>query len=43
LDPWVNAGTMKKATATGYFFKTTQYAANKILCPDEVLEAPAVR
>jgi len=36
LAPWVKAGYMKNAVATGYFYKSTQYSANKVLCPSLV-------
>jgi hypothetical protein len=43
LAPWVEAGLMKKPVATGYFYKTTQYAANKIICSSEIRAFPILK
>lgn len=43
LTPWVEAGLMKDTTPTGYFFKTTQYSVNKMICPNATIEAPVLK
>jgi len=43
LAPWVKAGLMKKITSTGYFYRTTQFAANQVLCPITVVDAPILK
>ncbi len=43
LVPWVKAGLMKNITSTGYFYRTTQFAANQILCPSTVVDAPILK
>ena len=42
LKPWVEAGLMTDMTATGYVYKTTLYAINKMLCPEATLEMPVL-
>ena len=42
LKPWVDAGLMTSATPTGYVYKTTQYAINKMLCPEAQLVSPVL-
>jgi peptidoglycan hydrolase-like protein with peptidoglycan-binding domain len=43
LTPWVKNGSMKKINATGYFFKTTQHVANKMVCPNTIVEVPLLK
>ena len=43
LAPWVKNGSMKKAIATGYFFKTTQHVANKMICPNITVDVPLLK
>jgi len=42
LAPWVNAGRLLPNMATGDFYKTTQYGANKILCPGINFPMPVI-
>lgn len=42
LKPWIEVGLMKDVTPTGYLYKTTQYAINKMLCPEAELVAPTL-
>ena len=42
LTPWVTAGKMVKEHATGYFFKTTRYFANKMICPSLTTPTPTL-
>ena len=43
LAPWVKIGVMNSPISTGYFFKTTQYVANKLMCPNVVVEMPTLK
>jgi len=43
LVPWIKAGLMKTVASTGYFYRTTQFAANQVLCPNTVVDAPILK
>ncbi len=42
LKPWVDAGFMTSISPTGYVYKTTLYAINKMLCPEAEIMAPVL-
>jgi hypothetical protein len=42
LKPWVEAGLMEDEIPTGYVYKTTQHAINKMLCPEAEIAYPVL-